>query len=82
MHNQDFADNILQWLHEVHSDLSDCGFMIAMGSLVPELEEFPSKTPEITKAKSAIPITSIKKMERCLIFPKMAIIAFFDSLRN
>jgi hypothetical protein len=56
--------------------------MTAMGSLAPELEEFPSKTPEITKAKSAIPITSIKKMERCLIFPKMAIIAFFDSLRN
>jgi hypothetical protein len=56
--------------------------MTAMGSVGPVFEEFPSNTPDITNAKSAIPITRIKKMERCLIFPKMAIVAIFDSLRN
>jgi hypothetical protein len=54
----------------------------AIGSVGPELAELPSKTPEITNAKSAIPITKIKKMDRCLIFPKTAIVAIFDSLRN
>ena len=49
---------------------------------LPVLAEFDPNTPEITNAKSAIPITRIKKMERCLIFPKTAIVAIFDSLRN
>jgi hypothetical protein len=48
----------------------------------PVVAEFAPKTPEITNAKSAIPITKIKKMDCCLIFPKTAIVATFYSLRN
>ena len=33
----------------------------------------PSNTPDITKAKSAIPMTKIKTMDFSLILPNMAI---------
>jgi hypothetical protein len=50
----------------------------ATGSVGPADAELAPNTPEITNAKSAIPITKIKKMDRCLIFPKTAIVAIFS----
>ena len=44
-----------------------------MGSFGPASPDPFPKAPEITKANKASPITKIKKIDRCLILPSMAI---------
>ena len=50
--------------------------IIAIGSEGDELSIPFVKTPEITKANNAKPITRIKKNDLCLICPSTAIIIF------
>jgi hypothetical protein len=38
----------------------------------------PSKTPVKTNASNAIPIMKIKKIERSLILPKIAMVIYFE----
>ena len=48
-----------------------------MGSFGPvSPDPFPN-APEITKANNANPITRIKKKDRCLILPSMAMLLVF-----